>query len=912
MKQVTSRGLSLLFFLAIHALLFSQNAIPLDSLQAKLSQAKSLRHTAPDKALHYAEMARDMAQAMEQDKERALALQLLSRLYAEKGDYLLAVEAGLQALRLFQTLELTREVCITQIYLGVIYRYQRQFEQSLNYYKAAEQLAISEPFDSLIAGIWGNIGNVYYDLNDLDKALDHHLKSLEVDQRLGNTHGISNSLHNIGLVYREKGLFEKAIQYYQQSLDLDKEQGNLRNIGISHLDFAELYIEKKAFQKALQSANQALEIAAQIQSIRLKSRAIRFLPIIHAGLGEMDKALAFNKEAEDLTDSLSAADLGEKIAELQTKYDAEQQEIELSSRQEQIDAQQTYISQQRQFILGLSLVFALAALVTYLLFNRYKLKQTNRQLQLKHQQLELKQETEQIRQINEIKSRFFANISHEFRTPLNLILAPLQEHASSIPPPEIAMMKRNADRLLRLVNQLLDLAKIEVGLLQLEPRNIEISSFLTHIAHAFTPLSKTQNIDFQIDIPERDYILQIDPDKLEKIVYNLLSNAFKFTPAGGKVSINTRIANKQQLHLTVSDTGIGIAEESKDKIFDRFYQVDSSTTRPYEGTGIGLALIKELVELFDGQLLLDSQIGSGSVFTVQIPVQVIDNDSTAYDQWNSTAVEYIAPTISPTTLLNLSPIDQPEEKQLLLWVEDNSDLRMYVSEKLSDHYHIIAAKDGEEGLAQAKVHIPDLIVSDIMMPKMNGIDMIKAIRSAPVTSHIPVILLTAREDSETKIKGFETGAEQFLLKPFSIDELIARINGLLEQRKLLQEKFGQEVILQPQAITLHHQDANLLEKLVSIIEDNMEEEKFSVNLLQKEIGMSRMQLHRKLKALTNQSTSEFIRSIKLKRAAQILQQGGVQITEVAYQSGFNHLSYFAKCFKDEFGLSPSEYQKQHS
>lgn len=290
------------------------------------------------------------------------------------------------------------------------------------------------------------------------------------------------------------------------------------------------------------------------------------------------------------------------------------------------------------------------------------------------------------------------------------------------------MMRRNADRLLRLVNQLLDLSKVQVGMLQVQKRTIEISRFLQHLAQSFVPLANSKNIAYQINIPERDYIIELDPDKLEKIVYNLLSNAFKFTPEGGQVAIHLLITQRKTLRLSVSDTGIGIAEDIRDKIFDRFYQVD--------------------------------------------------------------------------------------------------------------------------------------------------IELTKALRSEDTTSHIPILLLTARDDVETKIKGFASGAEQYLLKSFEWKELVARVRGLLEQRRLLQEKFGKAVVLEPKAVTLTHRDASLLENLVGIIEDNMETETFSVDQLQKEIGMSRMQLHPKLKALTNQSASEFIRSIKLKRAAQLLQQGG--------------------------------------
>ncbi|NRB47978.1 MAG: tetratricopeptide repeat protein [Saprospiraceae bacterium] len=862
-----------------------------------------MRRSDPDLALKTALEVKSTAQELALEKELALAEQVLVGIYAERANYLAAVKSGVAALEIFEKLGMDRERCISNIYMGIVNRYQRQLERSLSYYQEAAKIAEINGYDTLMASIWGNMGNVYHDLNQLDEALHHHQRSLDLNQKLEDHQGVGNSLHNIGLVYREKKLYEKALEYQQKSLELDLELGNQTNIGISYLDFTGIYLEMKDFENALINADKALAIAEEINSGRIKSRVLGYLPMIYAARGDMEQAIELNAEYRDLMDSLQAASLSAQIAEAETKYKTEQKERRL-------DAQEDSLSKQRQFIAGLLLVFALVAILTYLLFNRYKLKQSNRQLKLEHQQMQLQQETAQIKQMNEMKSRFFANISHEFRTPLNLILAPLRQHPASIPAKEIAMMRRNADRLLRLVNQLLDLSKVEVGMLQVQQQSIEISSFLQKLAQSFVPLANSKGIAYQINIPERDYIIELDPDKLEKIVYNLLSNAFKFTPEGGQVAIHLLITQRKTLQLSVSDTGIGIAEDIRDKIFDRFYQVDSSHTRAYEGTGIGLALTKELVELFDGEIEVDSQEGQGSVFSISIPIELLDSAAvSAADIWTSTPSVVHPPIADDAQSQTTANTTYLKERAHLLLIEDNADLRTYLQAQLSEQFQITPAADGEIGLEQAKALIPDLIISDIMMPKLDGIELTKALRSEDTTCHIPILLLTARDDVETKIKGFASGAEQYLLKPFEWEELVARVRGLLEQRRLLQEKFSKAVVLEPKAVTLTHRDASLLENLVEIIEDNMETETFSVDQLQKEIGMSRMQLHRKLKALTNQSASEFIRSIKLKRAAQLLQQGGLQVTEVAYRSGFNHLSYFAKCFKEEFGLSPTDYAR---
>ena len=520
-------------------------------------------------------------------------------------------------------------------------------------------------------------------------------------------------------------------------------------------------------------------------------------------------------------------------------------------------------------------------------------------------------EADQIKQMDQLKSQFFANISHEFRTPLHLILAPLQKRHGVITEDEKGLMTRNAKRLLRLVNQLLDLTKMEVGLVSSEPRNLDIFRFVKDIAYSFSPLVEPKELTYRIMIPEREIIVSIDPDKLEKIVYNLLSNAFKFTPRGGTIRMQMSIDSNNMLSLEVADNGIGIPEKVLPKIFKRFYQVDSSQTRAYEGSGLGLALAKELVDFLGGNISVESTVGKGSLFKVLLPVGTALKESHVIQEplpRDMTGFESYFAEYSKDN--NRDSMAGDEHFPVILLVEDNYDLRQYMKRELVDEFATLEAANGEEGLEVARKKIPDLIVTDIMMPVMDGVTLIKHIKEDERTSHIPTILLTARDDSESKIAGFEKGADQYVVKPFEINELIARIKSLLTQGDRLRKKFSREFVLQPSDIQLGDKDMEFLDKLVRVIEKNIDNESFTVEHLQTNIGMSRMQLHRKLKALTNQSASDFIRSIRLKRAAQILRQPGMQVAEAAYLSGFNHMSYFAKCFKEQFGVLPSEYSNR--
>ncbi|MGK7393009.1 MAG: ATP-binding protein [Candidatus Cyclobacteriaceae bacterium M3_2C_046] len=527
----------------------------------------------------------------------------------------------------------------------------------------------------------------------------------------------------------------------------------------------------------------------------------------------------------------------------------------------------------------------------------------------KAQQAQL--EAEQIKQMDQLKSRFYANVSHEFRTPLHLILAPFQKNKYPLTHYETDQVHRNARRLLRLVNQLMDLAKIEVGLAQMDYRDFYLSSFVDPIAQLFNPMAVEKEIIYKIIIPEQELIVRLDPDKMEKIIYNLLSNAFKFTPAGGVVSLHLEIVDPDRINLVVSDSGIGIPLHLQEKIFERFFQADNSNTRSYEGSGIGLSLTRELVEMHQGSINLDSKEGKGCIFAVALPRNADPAQPILPDQLK----EATLPSFSTLPLSRSVPEEIPEPAQpvehlpQVLLVEDHDDLRNYLLQEMKRNYNLIAAPNGKTGFNLALEKIPDLIITDIMMPEMDGLTLTRLLRDDTRTCHIPVIMLTARDEKEIKLKGFEQGAIQYLTKPFDMNELQAIIQSLFNQRDKMRRKLNQEILLQPSLVNLENPDEVFLQKLVKLIEANIENEAFSVEQLQKEIAMSRMQLHRKLKALTNQSASEFIRSVKLKRAAQILRQPGVQITEAAYMAGFNHMSYFSKCFKEMFGMLPSEFVK---
>jgi DNA-binding response OmpR family regulator/anti-sigma regulatory factor (Ser/Thr protein kinase) len=401
---------------------------------------------------------------------------------------------------------------------------------------------------------------------------------------------------------------------------------------------------------------------------------------------------------------------------------------------------------------------------------------------------------------------------------------------------------------------------------------------------------------------------------MEKIFTNLLSNAFKFTPEGGKVLVqisNSRFQDPRQLRITIADTGIGIPTEELPRVFDRFYQVDASQTREHEGSGIGLALTKELVELHHGSISVKSEAGKGTEFTVRFPLgREHLKDDEIVDRPEGSDVTFRQPEVVPVIPSDVA--EKPEEKDasvkpIVLIVEDNADVRAYMREYLVTGYEVQEAHDGSEGIEKAKEIIPDLIISDVMMPKKDGYELCRTLKLDEKTSHIPIILLTAKAGTENKIEGLETGADDYLTKPFDAKELLVRVKNLIDLRQKLRERFGKLLIsLSPDQAPVKSVDKTFLDKLRVAIEKNMSREDFTVEELAGEAAMSRAQLHRKLVALTGDSAGDLIRSFRLQRAKEMLENRGGTVAEIAYAVGFSSPAYFTKCFREQFGVVPSD------
>ncbi len=567
---------------------------------------------------------------------------------------------------------------------------------------------------------------------------------------------------------------------------------------------------------------------------------------------------------------------------------------------------------------------------------RFKHNAEIERLQAEQQQ----REAEKLKELDRMKSQFFANISHEFRTPLTLILGPveslLNRFSDKKSQGELGIMQRNAGRLLRLINQLLDLSKLEAGKMTLRARRMDFLAYLKGVVMAFESLALSKSITLQVQAREKRIELYFDPDKIEKIFSNLISNALKFTPEGGRIVVQCLVNSRQfsasgdrpldgvlntehSLLITVRDSGVGISPERLPHIFDRFYQVDDSNTRVHEGSGVGLALVKELVDLHSGDISVRSELGAGTTFTVLLPFgkahlkpgEIIEESSNSLP--SAADVELLANADrrpKPTKIKSGSQKLTANSQEIILLIEDNPDMRAFIRRHLESAYQIIEACDGEKGVAKAIENVPDLVISDVMMPKMDGFEVCAALKNDERTSHIPVILLTAKAEQENKIAGLEIGADDYLLKPFNAKELLTRVGNLITLRRKLRERFGGATTLKPSEIAQTSKDRAFLERALDVVEKNLTNEEFDVETLAAELTMSYTQLHRKLKALTNQSSKQFILSIRLQRAADLLKKNAATISEIAYQTGFGDPSYFTRRFKKHFGCSPSVYSQK--
>lgn len=570
----------------------------------------------------------------------------------------------------------------------------------------------------------------------------------------------------------------------------------------------------------------------------------------------------------------------------------------------------------------IALILAVVALLGKFFYDRGR---ANRILKLQKEKVESL--SKQLEEATNAKLSFFTNVSHDFRTPLTLISDPIAQLSKSdkLDAKEKSLLTiahKNVFVLLRLVNQILDFRKYEDGKLTIKTTTFDFKKELQAWIEAFKLASTQKQVNFEVHIEDGNYKMIADAQKMERIVLNLLSNAFKFTPSGGMVSVLANVTDNNEdriLHLTISDTGIGISKKDIEHIFDNFYQSEVNVG----GSGIGLAVVKSFVQMHKGTIRVESTEGEGATFIVDIPMEALALShatgglDTTYSEMllDASRQGALIDAIQTTMDMDEDPVEETS-KPVVLIVEDNKDVRDYLRLQLSDTYSVIEAVNGKEGVNMAVKYVPDVVISDVMMPIMNGMECCRRLKKELQTSHIPVLMLTAYGMDEQKIEAYSCGADGYLTKPFSTDVLLARINNLIENRKTLQELFKSttvgSIVDEDNLKQMNNVDKSFIVKLNDIILKRMGEANLSVDDIGQDVGLSRVQLYRKAKSITGQSPNELLRSARLKRAAEMLKTSDLNVSEIAFAVGFSSSSYFAKCYKDYFGEAPTEFLKRTS
>lgn len=910
--------------------------------------------TKTDSALVLGEQMLDLAQKKKNIKFEIEANTLIGKVYFELKEFSTGEEIYTKGLELAKTIKDSVLYADKLFRLGYLYA---KYDEYTNAFKTLQksQKLYRKLGDGLNEG-WSiaHQGFIYRDLGDYKEAEKYHTEHLQLSKKYGIKQSISAAYGNLGEVYHKLGNLPKSIKHWKKAISLSKEIGLEEYASIGTGKLLEIYITEKQYPEAVTYLNEYKTVTKQFATPKY---ARNFAMNIHLwqcqidyGLGNYIKAL---KECEDclkihnanhwnpesdllkslyevnkkLNRKATALDYFEKyqVAIDDEKKDKARIEIQsivfnnqlvtdsIAQAQEKKLINATYQDGLRKknreknlfIIIGLSVLLIAAAY--FLISKRVAARERKR-----------------LKEINQLKNALFTNITHEFRTPLTVIKGMAGTIKSNLENKQhddlensLNIIDRNSNVLLNLINEMLDLAKIESGNMDLNLVQADSIPFIKYLTHSFDSLAKEKNINFSVYCDIEHLEMDLDVTKFTAIVTNLISNAIKFTPQNGEVHVHidkVQESNTDFIFLKVNDSGLGISKEDQLHIFDKFYQVDNTSSKLEKGTGIGLALAKEFVELMRGSINVESTLGKGSVFSIKIPIanNAVQSDDSELFSTSSIFKTNVAPIISDESQSSdESQFSNESNKNtpLVLIVEDNIDVAHYIKTCLTENYQILHAPNGAKGINMALEKIPDIIISDVMMPVKDGFEVCKSLKTDELTDHIPIIMLTAKATFEDRLTGLSHGADAYITKPFEKAELLTRIDQLILLRKKMLSKFEKTGIDRLLNKNVKNSETKFLNKIITVIHDNITQAEFGPVQLAIQLHLSESQLYRKLKATSGKSTAIFIRSIRLQKGKELIQTTDKTISEVAYDVGFNDPSYFSRAFKEEFSHAPSAISK---
>ncbi|NOT74399.1 MAG: response regulator [Cyclobacteriaceae bacterium] len=903
--------------------LFSQRSHELDSLKEQFNKVSitddrtritllnnlSFMNQGYDyrQALQYGREALRLSEQINFKEGIAMAKNRMANCYWILGDNELAIEYALSAASIAEENKLISLQADAYRLLGATYTGRREFDKAEYYINEAEKKCLQIGNEELLMKVYNASGLILSFKKNNDSSILILNEALRLAVKNHKSFYIPIIYGNLGQVHAKlstSDASEVAAKFYKTSLILARQEQNhyAEVVALNHMGSTTM-----AHGQFKESQEYLTEALALSERIGFKShKLIIYMNFIGLKMKQKDfwGAHEYMSHYYSLKDTLLNEKKTRRVVELEMLHETEKREATIKLLEQEKRIQSIWAN---VFVVGIILSIGVGLII----YRLQKLR-TRKTKELLETQKKL---NAKLKETDVLKSRFFANISHEFRTPLTLIKGPIEEKLNS---PRLSgsdreifsVVRRNTNRLLDLVNQLLDLSKLEAGKMELQLKSDNLHEFIQLLVTSFDSLAEHKKITFIRNINIADKPARFDSDKLEKIIGNVLFNAFKFTPAEGRVELTIQSSDQNKLNILISDTGRGIPEDEIPYVFTPFYQIKNTQDDGQPGTGLGLSLVNELVKLHNGTINLKSRVNEGTEININL---IIDWNGAEADESSEIAFNNIGDRISRYE-------DAPEletifENQLsdntILIVEDNAELRNFIARIFKNRFTVLMAEHGEQGIALALEHIPDLIISDVMMPKMSGLELTEKIKLDERTSHIPVILLTAKADDESRMQGFKIGADDYLSKPFSAEELKIRVNNLIELRKKLIIKFRDGLVPFSEPLPKEIAEPTLDEKFIArareVVERNITDSSFGVEKFAEEMNLSRAQLFRKLKVLVDSSPTDFISDIRLLRAAELIRSKTDTISQISYKVGFNEQSYFAKRFRKKFGVSPSEY-----
>ncbi|NND07309.1 MAG: response regulator, partial [Saprospiraceae bacterium] len=776
-----------------------------------------------------------------------------------------------------------------------------------------------------------NIGLIYLEfMKEMEKALSYLTRAKAEYNLMNQKAGEIPSVDvEIARIHISKGNYRLADSLFRNSLGEFRRTGHKKKIGETAMKYSALKIQQEKYLEAEELLEEAESEYVNLNAPFSLSDIYHELGLLKRKLGKNSEAMNYFEKAIGLDlkpyqkqksiralaqvqyqkgefkmafeslesylinqDSINEAQLKEALQEAEVRYESSQKQQEILALQYH-QAEQRSKNVRSLFVAGGLLI--MLAVVTFVFYYRARQRRkTNAKL----------------RELDDLKSKLFANISHEFRTPLSLIKGPLdlilQEEVVAKVREKLEVVRRNSVRLTHLIDSVSELAQLDAGKINLKVHVAKLSDHLKVMAASFESLAQSKGCTFRINIVEDQSDSHYDPQIVETIIYNLLSNAFKYAPEG-EVEIKYD-RDGDRASISVKDHGPGLSTEDQERVFDRYFRVENREHYS-EGIGIGLALSHELAKLHHGELSLVSELNTGSTFTFIFPIGEESYTAQEISQVSpigSSGQQPIAETLSDGAI-KMPPMH--EDELVILLVEDNPDMRAHLQQLFSDDYRILLAADGIQGMEMAARFVPDLVISDLMMPNMDGRELLLRLRGDPKTSHIPFIMLTANQLDQEKLESIQAGVDDFMTKPFSIDEIRVKVENLIRLRQRLREKYAGSSVVDAEKIAANDIEQQFWSQVKEVINENLDNVDFSMGDFARAMHMSRMQLHRKLKALTGTSAAAFLRSQRIKAAAQMLKQNNSSVTDVAFDVGFSSPFYFSKCFKEQYGMAPREYAK---